>query len=420
MSDVIIVGGGLAGLCCALRLREIGVPFQILEASDDVGGRVRTDLVDGFRLDRGFQVLLTAYPEVQRMLDIGPLDLKPFYHGALIRFAGRFHRLADPRRDVLAGVRSMFDGPGTFADNFRLLSLISNTRAGSIDDQLAKPEGLTLDQLRWAGFSDSMIDRFFRPFFGGIFLERDLVTSSRMFRFVFRMFAEGDTAVPNLGMGEIPKQLASRLPADSIRLNSVVERIESGRVVMRDGNVIPSKAVIVATDAPAAATLLGSRIRVRPSRGVSCLYFAADRSPVGEPILVLNADERGPINNLTVTSDVAPGVAPPGATLISVSVLGVPSEDDAALLLAARSQLEHWYGSVVGSWRLLRIYRIPGALPDQTAPALDPVERPVDLGDGLYVCGDHRETASIHGAMHSGWRAAQAAAEKLAAGRHGP
>lgn len=413
MSDVIIVGGGLAGLSCALRLREIGVPFRILEASDGIGGRVRTDVVDGFRLDRGFQVLLTAYPEARRMLDFPPLGLKPFYHGALIRVAGRFQRVVDARRHLLAGIASWFGGLGTFRDKLRIASLVATTRAGSIDGQFEKPEGLTLDQLRWAGFSDSMIDRFFRPFFGGIFLERDLVTSSRMFRFVFRMFAEGDAAVPNMGMGEIPKQLASRLPPDAVRLNALVEQIESGRVALRGGETMAAKAVVVATEAPAADMLLGARLKKRPSRGVTCLYYAAQRSPVGEPILVLNADDPGPVNNFAVMSDVAPGLAPPGAALVSVSVLGVPNDNDATLESAVRAQLTRWYGSAVAGWRLLRTYRIAHALPDQTAPALDPVEKPVSLGDGLFICGDHRETASIHGAMHSGWRAAQAVAESF-------
>lgn len=413
MIDAAIVGGGLAGLCCALRLREIGVPFVVLESSDAVGGRVRTDGLEGFRLDRGFQVLLAAYPETQRMLDFGPLDLRPFYHGVLIRFDGRFHRLADARHHAWDGLKSFFGSVGTLADKFRMLKLISQIETGGIGEQLAKPEGLTLDQLRWAGFSDALIDRFFRPLFRSFFLESDLVTSSRMFRYVFRMVIEGDAAVPNRGMGEIPKQLAGRIPPDSVRLHAPVDRIEPGKVTLIGGETIAARAIVVATEAPAAAGLLGPRIQVRASHGVTCLYFAADRSPVDEPILVINADEPGPVNHLAVMSDVAPGYAPPGAALISVSVLGVPADDDASLASSVRKQLARWYGPAVHDWRFLRTYRIPHALPDQTAPALDPVERPVDLGDGLFVCGDHRETASIDGAMHSGWRAAQSVAARL-------
>ena len=172
--DVLIVGAGLAGLGCALRLREVGIPFSIIEASDGVGGRVRTDTVDGFQFDRGFQVLLTAYPEARRVLDYDPLELKPFDHAVLIRYGGRFHRLADPRRHLLASLRGLFSPIGTFRDKLRLWPLASKVTAGKTEDQLRRAEGLTLDFLRWGGrFSDSMIDRFFRPLSVGPFFSND-------------------------------------------------------------------------------------------------------------------------------------------------------------------------------------------------------------------------------------------------------
>jgi phytoene dehydrogenase-like protein len=258
-----------------------------------------------------------------------------------------------------------------------------------------------------------MIDRFFRPFFGGVFLDRQLVTSSRLFRFLYRTFAEGETAVPARGMGAIPEQLAEPLPAESIRLNSPVESAEPGRVALRGGEVLSARAVVVATDGPAAARLLGGRIEAPKSRSVCGLYFAADESPLKEPIVVLDGDGRGPVNHLAVLSDVAPSYAPPGSALISASVLGAPPQDDVALEAAVRDQLTDWFGPAVRRWRHLRTYRIAHALPDQTAPALDVPERPVMLADGLYVCGDHRDNASINGAMASGFRAAQAVAAEL-------
>jgi phytoene dehydrogenase-like protein len=412
--DVLIVGAGLAGLGCALRLYEVGVPFRILEGSDGVGGRVRTDIFDGFRLDRGFQVLLTAYREAQRTLDYEPLVLKPFDHGALIRYGGRFHRLADPRRHLLAGLRSLATPIGTVRDKLRLWPLISKVTAGKVEDQFRRPEGLTLDFLRWGGrFSDTMIDRFFRPFGGAAFLERPLVTSSRLFRFVFRMVVEGDAAVPAQGMGAIPAQLAARLPADVLRLNAPAERVEPGRVALRGGEELRAKAVVVATEGPAAARLLGDRLREPTSRAVCCVYFAAEESPLKEPIVVLNADEAGPVNHLAVMSDVAPSYAPPGAALVSASVLGDPAADDEALTATVREQLAGWFGPAARGWRHLRTYRLRHALPDQTAPALDVPQRPVWLDDGLYVCGDHRDTATLDGALASGWRAAQTVAVDL-------
>jgi phytoene dehydrogenase-like protein len=415
--EVVIVGAGLAGLGCALRLREAGVPFQIVEASDAVGGRVRTDLIDGFRLDRGFQVLLTSYPEAERSLDYGPLDLKRFSHAAMIRFGGRFHRIADPRREPWTAFKSLFGPIGTMRDKFRLWPLASKVTAGKVEDQFRRPEGLTLDFLRWGGrFSETMIERFFRPLFGGIFLERDLVTSSRLFRFVLRMLVEGDAAVPAAGMGAIPAQLAARLPADVMRLNAPVESVEPGKVRLRGGEELAARAIVVATEGPEAVRLLADQVRDPGSRSVCCLYFAADESPAKEPILFLNADEAGPVNHLAVMSDVAPSYAPAGSALVSVSVLGNPTADDTALLAALREQLAGWFGSAANRWGYLRTYRIPHALPDQTAPALDEPHRPVRLDDGLYVCGDHRDHGTIHGALASGWRAAQTVADDLYTG----
>src|SRR4051794_26838005 len=186
--DVVIVGAGLAGLCCARLLHQRGVPFLLLEASDGVGGRVRTDVVEGFRLDRGFQVFLTSYPEAKQVLDYKALDLKPFLPGALIRHAGRFHELTDPWRRPFAALRSLFSAVGSFADKLRVARLRSRSLSGTIEDRFRDPEFTTLQSPRDAGFSASMIEGFFRPFLGGIFLDRELRTSSRMFHFVFRMF----------------------------------------------------------------------------------------------------------------------------------------------------------------------------------------------------------------------------------------
>jgi phytoene dehydrogenase-like protein len=414
MADVLIVGGGLAGLACALRLRQIGVSFQILEASDGVGGRMRTDRLDGFQLDRGFQALLTAYPECERTLDYADLDLRYFESGALIRRDGRFHRLTDPRRRPLAGLASMVAPIGSIPDKFRLLSFVRKIQAGTVEDLMSRPEGLTLDLLRWHGFSESMIDGFFRPLCGASLLDRQLVSSSRLFRFVVRMLVEGRIAVPNRGIGAIPEQLAGGLPPNSLFLNAHVERIESGQVVLHGGESVTARATVVATDGPEAGRLLREQIRPPASRGMTCLYFAADRSPIGEPLLALNADDPGPVNHVAVMSDVAPAYAPAGAALVAATVLGIPALEDPQVESAVREQLAGWFGAGVRGWRHLRTYRIPHALPDQTAPALDPSERPVALQGRLFVCGDHRDTATTHGVLHSGWRAAQAVAESLA------
>ena len=406
--DALIVGAGLSGLCCAKHLMERGLSCQIIEASDAVGGRVRTDHVDGFTLDRGFQVLLTAYPETQRVLDYAALDLHPFYPGALVRFNGRFHRVADPWRHPLDGLRSLLSPIGTTRDKLRVARLRHRVRSGSLDALFNQPEQTTLEALQAAGFSAAMIDRFFRPFLGGVFLERELQTSSRLFEFVFRMFSLGDTALPAAGMGAIAAQLASGFPANTVRLKTHVQSVNPDGMVLDSGESLQARAVVIATEGPEAARLL-QELSPPPSRRVTCLYFAADTPPITDALLILNGDRAGPVNNVCVPSSIASTYAPAGAALISATVLEDAAVQDAALLeTAVRAQLSGWFGQSVHRWQHLRTYRLHHALPAQAPPALSSPQRPVRLESGLYVCGDHRETASIHGAMVSGRRAAEA------------
>ena len=405
-ADVVIVGAGLAGLCAARRLRERGVGALVLEASDGIGGRVRTDSLDGFLLDRGFQVLLTRYSEARRVLDFDALDLQRFEPGALVRFEGRFHRVADPFRCPLRATTTALSPIGTLADKLRIARLRLRVAAARPAELFAESERTTLEALRQAGFSDAIVDRFFRPFFGGIFLERDLATSSRLFHYLFRTFALGYAAVPAQGMEALPRQIAARLPAGAVRTGATVASVDEGGVTLASGERLTAQAVVVATEGPAAADLL--TLRPTGSRGQTCLYFAADAPPLDEPVLVLDGDGVGPVNNVCVLTNVAPSYGPAGAALVSASVIGIPMGDDATLEGAVRAQLREWFGATVQGWRHLRTYRVAHALPDQSAPALAEPARPVRPRRGLYVCGDHRDTASIQGAMVSGRRAADA------------
>jgi phytoene dehydrogenase-like protein len=378
---VTIIGAGLAGLSCARELKAHGVQSVILEASDHVGGRVRTDEFEGFLLDRGFQVLLTAYPECRRLLDYGALKLKAFYPGALVRFDGAFYKLADPWRHPLEAVASIASPIGSFTDKLRVASVRTSVTRVPLEELFARLETTTAQALSAYHFSHKMVDRFFRPFLGGIFLERDLVTSSRMFEFVFRMFSEGDTALPAHGMQAIPKLLGHEL---DVRLNTKVEQL-------------PASLTVVAVEEPEAARLLGEAAPVG-AKSVDCLYYAAEKAPVSEPILMLNGDGSGPINNCSVVSAVAPTYAPAGASLISVTVLQRAHEPD------VRSQLTQWFGDKVARWQHLRTYSISYAQPAQ----LFYKPKPVLVRPGLYRCGDYAENASIDGALASGRRAAQA------------
>ena len=407
---VVVVGAGLAGLCCARRLHERGVPVRVLEAADGVGGRVRTDLLDGFLLDRGFQALATAYPEARSMLDYRGLELHRFEPGALVRLGQRFVRVADPLRRPRQALATALAPIGTPADKLRVAWLRRRVTSVPLAGVFRSPDTSAREALCAAGFSDRIIERFFAPLFGGVLLDRSLATSRRMFDFVYRMFAVGDLTLPTRGMGAIPEQLAGRLPAGVIECNTRVQAVEPGALVLAGGERRPARAVVVATDGPTAARLVG--LADPGSVPATCVYFAAEQPPVDEPLIVLDGEGTGPVNNLCVPDTVAPTYAPPGASLVSATVLG-PVRDRPALVEAVREQLGRWFGPAVRGWRHLRTYHVPHAQPEQPPGRLEPPERPVRVRPGIYACGDHLDNASINGAMVSGRRAADALLDDL-------
>lgn len=411
--DAIVVGGGVAGLACALNLHKSGFSCLLVEASDEIGGRVRTDELDGFLLDRGFQVYLTAYPEGLATLDYEQLEFCSFEPGAMIRYGEKFHRLSDPWRRPQHALSTLFSSAATLGDKLRIAGFRKHTTRGQLSDIYERSEQTTLALLRGRGFSEIVIERFFRPFLGGVFLDADLQTSSRMCEFVFRMFSEGDATLPARGMGEIPKQLARQLPREIVRTNTVVDSIEHTNVIISSGERLAARAVIVATPAPVARRLLQDP-HPAEGRSVTCLYFSAPEPPVKDPTLVLNGNGIGPINNLSVPSQVSPRYAPEGQSLVSVTVLGHHC-DEQRLLSQVQSQLQEWFGSTATTWRHLKTYVIEYALPVQNPPALQPVAKASQSREGVFVCGDHCDTGSINGAMASGRRTAETVIEMLKA-----
>ena len=294
---------------------------------------------------------------------------------------------------------------GSLADKRGIARLRRELRELPLDELWARPESSTREALAARGFHGRIVDSFLRPFLSGIFLEGELATSSRLFEFVFRMFGDGYAALPAQGMGAIARQLAGRLPAGRLRYGTRVEEVAPDGVRLAGGESLPAKAVVVAVDLPEASRLLPD-LTPPGSRATACLYFAAAEAPVGPPILVLDGESSGPVNHLCVPSNVARSYAPAGQALISASTVGIPEGDDAALERDVRRQLGGWFGSAVAGWRHLRTYRIPFALPARAS--LEPAALPVRRRPGLYVCGDHRETPSLQGAMASGRRAAEA------------
>ncbi len=405
--DAIIVGAGLAGLSCARRLQTKGVDYYLIEASDRAGGRVKSDVVEGFILNHGFQVLQTAYPEAQRLLDYSALHLRAFAPGAVFRIGGRFHAVADPRRAPRYVIQTLAAPIGTWGDRLRMVRLNRRLAWTGPEEILRAPDILTPKFLKREGFSELMVKRFFKPFFSGVCLDPEIQVSSRAFRYIFRMFAMGDVSIPALGMEAIPRQIGSSIETGRFRVGSKVQTVREGGVTLETGEELSCRKVVLAVDAREVERILGLPPRT-VSRGESCLYFSAEDPPLREPFLVVNAEGRGPINNLCVPSQVAPTYAPKGRSLVSVTVIGEQTKSKEELEHAVRDQLGEWYGSSVRRWDLLRTYSIRHALPDQPAPAPDPTTTVGELRPGIFVCGEYGSLPSVQWALLSGRLAAEA------------
>lgn len=422
--DVIVIGAGLAGLSCARRLTEAGLSVQVLEAGDGVGGRARTDIVEGFKLDRGFQVFNTGYPVAPKVFDLDALQLRPFEPGALVYSDGVRTRMADPFRRPGVAVGTMLAPIGTLRDKIAVGALAGYAAASPIRLLTSAREESTARLLR-RHISPEMVEKFLRPFLAGVFLDRELTTSSRLFSLIWRSFARGTVTVPADGMGALAAQLADRLPPGTVRLNTAVAEIgyrgygDFGgvSVALADGTELSADAVVIATD-PHTASALAPELEVPEMNGVTTLYHVAPSSPLGEAILLLDGSSAdsssadgsvAEIANTVVLTDAAPSYAPddapPGTALVSTSVLGSGYEA-VDLERRVRARLAVLYGVDTADWRHLRTYEVPAALPSQPPPLA--LRKPVWVREGVYVCGDHRDTASIQGALVSGRRAAAA------------
>lgn len=405
--DVVIVGAGLAGLSASRYLIAAGFDVHILEASDGVGGRVRTDHVDGFTLDRGFQIMLTAYPELSKQFDVEALNLQPFDPGALVWINGKGKVFSDPLRRPTSFLATALAPIGSVVDKMRLGTLRLSVTRGSGASLLARSDITTAQMLRDRGFSRKMIQRFFTPLVGGIQLDPQLTASRRMFDVVFRMLNQGDAVVPAAGMSAISEQLASHTPSERIHLNTRVISANAHSVVTAVGHTISAKAVVVAVEGPVASQLTG--ITMMKSRSVGCVYFASDAAPTDKKLIILDGTGNGPVLNIAVMSNVSPSYAPPGQHLIAAALPGYTADD---IEDVARHQLQSMFGAQVASWRHLRTYRIEHGQPDQSPPFTP--KKNQHLANGVFVCGDHRDTASTQGALFSGRRCAELVRDLLA------
>jgi len=399
---ITIIGAGISGLTAAVYLHQKNYSVQILEATDRVGGRIKTDCIDGFRLDRGFQVLLTDYPETKALLDYQKLHLNRFIPGATVLYDGGHFDIADPFRRPSALVSTLLAPVGSLKDKINIFLVKNKLVRMSNSAIFNQSETDTLSQLKKYGFSQKMIDRFYKPFFSGIFLENELKTSSNMFDFVMKQFSTGDAAIPELGMEEIPKQLAALLPENSIQLNTKVRAIENNTIYLEDGSQIVSDKIIIATEA---ISLAGNYIpkQKQQSHSVTTVYFEATKAPTTKAVVILNAaTHKKWVNNLTVMSNISSKYAPTGKVLLSVSYNGIPEIEDTIVAENMKAELKQWYGNQVDEWKMLKTYRIQYALPNQDSVCDELTKTDLQINDNLFICGDHLMNGSINAAMKSG------------------
>nr|WP_239313158.1 FAD-dependent oxidoreductase [Plantactinospora mayteni] len=455
-TDVVIVGGGLAGLAAARRLHRAGTPWLLVEAAERLGGRVGTDAVDGYLIDRGFQVVNTGYPRLSALVDLTSLGLGYFTQGVLVRRGDTLHRMVHPLRDPFGAARTVLTGladaagvgrlgnasagmggsgsgavglggsgnastgedgdrgtggrlaevrrissVGRAGDRLRLAALAARCASYPVDRLLAAPETSTEAALRRAGLSDRIVEELLRPFLSGVFGERELRTSSHVLAMIVRSFARGRIGLPAAGIAALPEALAAPLPESLIALGVSATSLRPG-LVNTSAGAVRCRAVLVATDPVTATALLPPLGRVR-MHALTTYYHSTAEPPLDEPILLLDGDRRELVANTVVVSRAAPTYAPPGRHLVATSVAGplVPPEP------VVRTELARLYGRPVDDWEHLTTVGVPEALPAAPAPQ-GRLRKPVAPREGIFVAGDHRGSPSVQGALASGWRAAGA------------
>ncbi len=402
MDQVYIIGGGLAGLSCARSLQKANVPFQLFEASDGLGGRLRSVDVGGFKLDRGFQVVFDAYPTIRELG--ADLVLHPFTNGAKI-FDGNRLLTFDPADLIGAAMSPVM----SLLDKLKLLQLRKKAIGFDIDSALPELDRTIRDEIQ--GFSAKARHRFLIPFFGGIFLDPSLSSSADQFLWVFGHLARGSACVPEGGIQSIPLQLAKDLPSDSIHLNSPVKRLtwEDDRVSgfeLADGASVRSKNVVLALDPMTLARFLHQDV---PPAGKYCttLHFGSSKPIVEGKFLVLNGGVGGLVNEVAPMSNVSPSLAPSGQHLFSATILGPCARSDADLERAVVKELSEWFSNAdAESWRLLQIDRITYAQMPQEPGFRDRRPAMYSEAEGVWICSELIENSSIEGAIVAGQRVA--------------
>ena len=396
-----IIGGGISGLIAARVLEEYGLSATIIEATDRLGGRVKTDVVDGYSLDHGFQVLLTAYPAAKKYLDFDALALQEFLPGSAIFKNGKQKIIGDPLRNLSLLLPTLFSGIGTVNDKIKILALNRRLKKKSIQNIFAEKEQTTHVYLENIGFSEAIITNFFTPFFSGIFLENKLDTSSRMFEFVYKMFGEGNAALPKDGIQAIPKQLFEKLKSTTCVFNTKVKSVENGSIKLESGETLKSNFTIIATQASG----LVSNLKNQATLWKSCdtLYFEVAKREIKKPLIGLIAAHNALINNIFYHTSLQTS-ATATKELLSVTVLDKQNLTNRQLVTGVQKELKELCN--IDSCTFIKQYNIPMALPNLQDIQYEMLPSETRLTETIFLAGDTQLNGSLNAAMIAGERAA--------------
>ena len=396
-----IIGGGISGLIAARVLEEHGLSATIIEATDRLGGRVKTDVVDGYSLDHGFQVLLTAYPAAKKYLDFDALELQEFLPGSAIFKNGKQKIIGDPLRNLSLLLPTLFSGIGTVNDKLKILALNRRLKKKSIQNIFAEKEQTTRVYLENIGFSEAIITNFFTPFFSGIFLENKLETSSRMFEFVYKMFGEGNAALPKDGIQAIPKQLFEKLKSTTIIFNTKVKSVENGSIKLESGETLKSNFTIIATQASG----LVSNLKNQATLWKSCdtLYFEVAKREIKKPLIGLIAMHNALINNIFYHTSLQTS-ATATKELLSVTVIDKQNLTNKQLVTEVQKELKELCN--IDSCTFIKQYNIPMALPNLQDIQYEMLPSETRLTETIFLAGDTQLNGSLNAAMIAGERAA--------------
>lgn len=404
-AHVAIIGAGVSGLVAAINLEKAGIATTVFEATDRVGGRVKTDYIDGLALDHGFQVMLTAYPATQKYLDYELLELVNFLPGAVLFENGKSELFGDPLRSPSFILPGIFGKQVPLSDKFKLLQLSNRLKKSSLDKIFTGDEISTIEYLKNEGFSDDVLQAFFYPFYSGIYLEDELRSSSKKFEFVYKMFSEGLAAIPKKGVQAIPNQLYAQLKSTDFHFNAPVERIENHKVLLKNGNTQDFDYVIIATDASKLIPNLSNQ--QTEWRSVHNLYFSVKNKVIHKKLIgLVHRKENALINNLHYVQNIDSN-----SYLLSVSVVRDFNSSDKELIGAVKKELKQITGIEVNE--LVKHYHIRKALPEMQRINYALRKTETQLKESIFMAGDYLSNGSLNAAMLNGEAAAQAVSEKI-------